>query len=119
MTSAVEKPEGRELLVKIFSVGDPRPLEHFLSDPNVMLHEVTVTGKFSSSKDFEVCLIYEIDSKKTTNNKFRQVVAGPGSTRVGIISSVVNRASVERFFITSFVTQEGFRYVLFWDESDS
>lgn len=119
MTSAVEIPESRHLLVKIFSVGDQRKLEEFLSDPTVFLHEVKVTGKFGSSKDFEVCLIYTIDSAKTTHNKFRRVIATPISTREEIIASVLNRVSVKRLFLTSFVTEQGFWYVLFWEEAEA
>ncbi|WP_146010045.1 hypothetical protein [Burkholderia sp. WAC0059] len=76
MASVVRKHEGRELLVRVFSVGDQRPLDHFLSDSAIALREVVVAGKLNSSKDFEGCLIYEIDQEKITANKFRRIVVG-------------------------------------------
>jgi hypothetical protein len=116
--NTLKDTKNREMRVKIFRVGDPRSLLYFLSDPTVRLKEIKLIGILSesSAKDFEVCLIYEIDSEKKSMNNF-QMFLNANHVIENKINSILDNPSVCNWFIETFTTYDHRSFVLFWEES--
>ncbi len=117
MAAARMSVQDRTMQAKMFSIGDTRPLLHFLSDSTVRLNDVKLIGKPSSSKDFGVCLLYEIDSRKTSTNKFHRFGAASHATEQSI-NSLLGRPGDKNIFIEPFATANDHWFVLFWEEAE-
>ncbi len=102
--------------VKYLSIGDKRPLRSFLSDVSVRIRDVKTIGKLSSAKDFELCLVYEIEPEKTSGNDFRIF---RGSSMGGGINGILSRDAVSNLHISPYATHQTSGWVFFWEERAS
>ena len=102
--------------VKLFSVGDERPLAKFISDNSIRITDIQVAGKLGSSKDFEVCLIFEQDTSKTTSNRFHRLPNFPDHVIETRLKNILARETVVNFRLAPYVTEQGRGYAVFWEE---
>jgi hypothetical protein len=102
--------------VKFFTVGDDRPLRHFISDNAIRICEVRVIGNHSSVKDFEICLVYKKDPDKTLRNNFHCFISIPVHVIEKDINRILSRDSVTNFHISPYGTKNMKGYAFFWEE---
>jgi len=101
--------------IKFFSVGDIRPLQHFIADNSIRVKEMHAIQPPSLPKDFELCLIFDIDKEKTLTNNFR-CFDSSRTIREAKINKILARTTVGKFLISPYTTQKSYKYAFFWEE---